>query len=214
MFGFNVDGLNNMLSSLGQTAQWQQARICPCRSSTSGGANVNDPVCGGTGYLWSNPIACKIALEAMNTGREYAMTAEWEKGDIVATLPSDSPAYQAGEYDRLTLTQSSLRINHILTRGVNDALRYRHPISIEEVFSVVGGAKTILTPNLDFSLIGNAISWNTNVIPVGTQYSITYTAHPEYFFYKELVMDRPHGGRSLPRKVHLRLMELFGRAIA
>ena len=214
MLGFNVDSLNTMLSNLGQMAHWQQAQLCPCRSATSGGPNVKDPVCAGTGYLWSNPISCKIALEGMNTGREFAMTTGWEKGDIMATLPSNSPAYQAGEYDRLTLIQSSIRINHLLTRGGNDYLRYRSPIDIVEVFAIVGGQKRVLTPNVDFSLIGHAISWNTNVIPVGTQYSILYTAHPEYFVFKELVMDRPHGGRALPRKVHLRLMELFGRAMS
>ncbi|MDO8357313.1 MAG: hypothetical protein Q7U76_13060 [Nitrospirota bacterium] len=203
-----------MLFSLGQTALWQQAQLCPCRNASTGGANVKDPVCGGTGYLWAAPIACSIAVEGMTTHREYAMTTECEKGDLVATLPSNSPAYQAGEYDRLTLTQSSIRLNHILVRGTNDKLRYRSPIAIAQVFGLVNGVKTLLLPTADYTLSGQTIVWNSPRLPVGSQYSVLYTANPEYFVYKELVMDRPHGGRSLPRKVHLRLMELFGRAIA
>lgn len=214
MLGFNVDSLNNMLSNLGQTAQWQQAQLCPCRSASSGGADVKDPICGGTGYVWLDAMACKIAVEGMNTSREFGMTNEWEKGDLVATLPSDSAAYQAGEFDRLTLTQSSLRLNHILVRGNNDKLRYRSPIAIAQLFAIIGGVKTVLAPTVDYTLSGNTIVWNSSTLPVGERYSVIYTAHPEYYVYKELVMDRPHGGKSLPRKVHLRLMELFGRAIA
>lgn len=215
MLGFSVEGFNAFLANLGQAATWERASLCPARSLRTGGADVTCPVCGGTGYLWSAPQAVTVGITAMRSEREYAAPSEWEQGDVIATIGSDSPAYAAGPFDRFRLTQAALRFNHILVRGVNDTLKYRAPVSLIEVWAIVGGAKTVLTAGTDFNLVGNTIVWVSGTVAAGQQYSVTYTARPEYFVFRDLVQDRPHeGGLALPRKVQLRLMELLARAVA
>lgn len=215
MLGFSVQGFNAHLVNLGQAASWERASLCPNRSSRTGGADQTCTVCSGTGYLWSSPVDVTVGITSMQTQREYGQLSEWERGDVIATIGSDSPAYGAGEYDRLTLKQAIVRVCQVLTRGTNDKLKYQFPVSVVETWAIVANAKVVLVKDTDFSLSGNTITWLTGVVQAGQNYIITYTARPEYFVYRDWLQDRPHqGGLALPRKVQCRLMDLMNRAVA
>ena len=212
--GFNVNQLDQMLNNLGQDATWELAEVCPCKSTRTGGANVTCQVCNGNGLVWNVAIQCRVALEAMSSQREFAMLGMWEKGDIMISLPTDSAAYGAGEWDRFTLLNSTLRIDQVLMKGTNDTLKYSAIVSIESLWAIVAGMRTDFTQGIHFTLNGNVITWLGTPIPIGTQYSVLYVTHPQYFCYRDLVMDRQHGSQNLPRKVHARLMELFRKTLA
>ena len=211
--GFQVRSLNQMLTNLSQSATWEKASLCPCKVKRTGGADTQCPICRGNSIIWAIPIGCRVSLQSMKTNRDFAMFTAWEKGDIMVTLISDSDAYDAGEFDRFTLMDSKLRLDQVLTRGSSDTIKYSSVVGIDEAWGIVNGLRVDLTQGVDFTLTNNLITWLTNVLPIGNQYSLMYVAHPQYYVYRDLVMDRPHGSRTLPRKVHLRLMELFSRAL-
>lgn len=215
--GFSVCGFNAMLALAGQPATWERALVCPCRTTRTGGADPACAVCQGRGFIWESPQAVTIGLNGVNLRREWAPFSQWENGDIVAIIPSDSPAYRAGEYDRFTLTQAVLPLTMILTRGVNDTLKYRTIQSVLKVWAIVNGAKKefveVVAGEGDYTLNGNTFAWVTNELQPGQQYSVLFEAHPEYGVYKDLLHDRPIGGQALPRRVHLRHMPLLLQAV-
>ena len=213
MPGFNVNSLNQMISNLGQTCVWEQASRCPCRSTRTGGASVACPVCNGAGFVWTSPTTCIIGVEGFRVDKQYAMWSEVEKGDQIATIPSDSAAYSAGEYDSFTMLDAEIRIDQILTKGSADRLKYRTVLSLDGAWGIVAGARVDLVQGLDFTLNGNLITWTSSAIPVGAQYSITYVARPEFYVYRTLVSDRPHGHVPLPRKVHLKGTDCLNKAL-
>lgn len=214
---FDVTQLNRSLNDLSQAATWETASTCPCRSRRTGGADTACPVCHGNGITWDAGVICRVALQGMKSVKEFAMLGMWEKGDIMVSLPSDSAAYECGEHDRFTLTDSRLRISQVIARGpVTDALKYTSVLSIDTIWAIAGGVRVEFVRGVDYTLVGNVITWLAPAaasLPVGGQYSVVYVAHPQYYVYRDLVSDRPHGNRDLPRKVHLRLMELFSRTL-
>lgn len=214
---FNVNDLNQNLNDKSQQATWETASPCPCKAKRTGGADAQCPVCFGVGVIWNNATICRIALQGMKSVKEFAMLGMWEKGDIMVSLPSDSAAYECGENDRFTLDDSRLRISQVLTRSATvDLLKYTSIMSIEQIWAIASGARVDFTRGIDYALVGNVITWLAPAavpLPVGTQYSVVYVAHPQYYVYRDLVTDRPHGSQDLPRKVHLRLMELFSRTL-
>lgn len=202
-----------MLDQYAQRVSWERALKCPCRSTRTGGALPDCPVCSGNGWLWESPVEVRMPVQKMQTSRKWATQTEWEDGDLLVTVLPSSEAYALAEYDRLTLVESSLTLSHVLTRGNGDRLKYRFPLAVE-VWAIVGNAKADLVEGTDFTLNGNVLTWLTNTVPSGGQYSVRYQARPQYFVYRELVSDRRVGGSAMPRKVQVRLMDLMDRAVS
>ena len=211
--GFCPDRLNAMLQLIGQAVTWERASRCPCRSTRTGGPEVSCPVCRGVGWIWDTPVPCMLGVSGSTPSRKFAAFTEWEDGDVLVTIPSDSPAYDMGERDRITLTDASHRMSEVLTRGVNDQLRYRKPLVIHSVWAIVSNERKDYHDLIDYKVDGHTVTWLTAGPAQNQQYAVLYNAQPEYFVYRELVGDRPMGGRSMPRKVHVKLMELFNRAV-
>ena len=92
---------------LGQKVSWRRAYACPCRHPHSGAALPGCLQCAGCGVIWSAPKAAWTGLASMRVAREWANFGLWESGDVVLTIPSDSPLYAAGEHDRLVMLDSS-----------------------------------------------------------------------------------------------------------
>ena len=210
-FGFNVDRMNAFLQSIGMNATWARVSKCPCLAERTGGVDVSCPVCDGLGYLWQTPTAVVLGISSMNGTRQYAMFSEWQKGDLVCTIPSNSAAYDAGEFDRIVLTQGQYLWDEVHKRGLNDRLKYTSIKEVIEVWAIVGGVKTVLVAETDYHLNGATIEWLTSTVENGQQYAVKYKAAPEYFIFHNLVQDRPQEGKPLPRRVQLRLMDLFDR---
>lgn len=208
-----ADRLEAMLEQFAQRVEWERALKCPCRSTRTGGALPDCPVCVGNGWLWESPVEVSMPVQKMQTSRKWAAQTEWEQGDLLVTVLPSSEAYNLAEYDRLTLLESVLTLSHVLTRGSADRLKYRNPTGLE-AWTIAGNVKTDLVEGVDYSVTAGAITWLTNVVPAGGQYSVRYQAHPQYFVYRELVSDRRVGGDAMPRKVQVRLMDLMNRAVS
>lgn len=201
---------NRFLAKMGQDVEWRRATDCPCRNPRSGGANPACPICGGIGQVWSNSQAGTIALTGQEIQRQWAALGMWESGDVVVTIPSDSPLYGVGEFDRVRFIQSTEPFSRVLVRG-SETLHLVSVAAIEQAVMIQNGALVQL-PKPTLTAQGQ-LQWPPGEgPPLGAPYTLVGRAHPEYFVWGNFPQDRAHHhGRDLPRRVVLRRFDLFGR---
>jgi hypothetical protein len=205
----NPDRFNRFLAKMGQDVTWSRAIDCPCRSAYSGGADPACPSCHGVGQHWDRPTGATIALTGQKVQRAWAQFGQWEQGDVTVSLPSDSPAYAMGEYDRVLFSDSSEPFSESYVRGREQPLRY--PI-VRLDRAVVRDADGFITPISLPEVIDNAFVWTQGGPAPGQSYSISGRKRPEYYCYQNFPQDRAHHqGRELPRVVVLRRFDLLNR---
>lgn len=229
---------NAHLRHMGQNVQWRRAYACPCRDPYSGAAQPGCPQCAGKGKLWDAPQAGLVGLTGMQRQRQWAQMGLYEAGDVVVSLPSDSPIYAMGETDRVRFTDSSQAFSLTLTRGRDDAAWPWPIVQLNRLFFLNEDQQIVESvwpvpppdpPNPDppdppdppLPEPPFLTRWPTpadllaNAAPVpafGQTYSITGRHYPEYFVWGDLVQTRHHHqGFDLPRHVVLRRFDLFGR---
>lgn len=203
---------NAFLNNIGQDFSWRHSYSCPCIEEHSGAPDNHCGLCGGRGRIWEAAVDGKSGIAGQKVQRQWAEFGMWENGDVVLTIPSDSPLYAMGEFDRVVMTNSSQPFSMNRTRGVNDRLDFMKVLQIDRVFwkdqddNIVEGGIPVVDED------GN-LSWPDGGAPQpGTQFSITGRKQPEYFCFQEFPQDRAHHfGADLPRRVVLRKWDLFGR---
>lgn len=206
---------NNLLSDirpgLGQGVSWSRATQCPCRSRTSGAAEQGCPLCRGKGYLYAAEIFGWTGLAGQKISRQWAAFGEYELGDVVCTIPSDSPLYAIGENDRVTFDDSTEPFSVILMAGVDvlsfmasqiDTVIWRDPVT-----------KALVTGGLPVQAsVDSSLAWAANAPPLGSQYTVSGRRHPQYWCFADFPQDRAHSaGLTLPRRVVLRKYDLASR---
>lgn len=214
---------NALLRHLGQDVLWRRAYQCPCRDTYSGAARQGCPRCAGKGKIWTAAAPAYVGLTGMQRQRQWAQMGMYEAGDVVVTLPSNSPIYAIGETDRVAFTDSSDAFSINLTHEHNDAVLPWTPTQLDRLFwldplsgAEVDGALPEVDP------LTNSTTWPVPdpllpppallEPPAGRQYSLTGRKLPEYFVWGDLVQTRHHhGGFDLPRHVVLRRFDLFGK---
>lgn len=201
---------NRFLTTIGQGVLWLAAIDCPCRNPHSGGAGLSCPICRGIGQTWSEPRAGTVALSGQKIQRQWEITTLWERGDVVVTLPSNSPVYALGEFDRVRFQHSSEPFSRVQVRG-RETLFDRHFVAVDRVVVVRGGALLDLAvPRFGED---GVMVWPDGDQPrPGEAYTIAGRVRPEYFCFGDFPQDRAHHhGQCLPRKVVLRKFDLLGR---
>lgn len=207
---------NQFLRSIGQNVTWRRALDCPCRDLYSGAALSSCPQCHGKGSIWLAAVDAHTGLSSMSASKQWANFGVWEQGDVMLTIPGDSPLYAAGQFDQIILSNSSEPYSLTMIRGQND--RFNWPVvAVDRVFMLMPddeGAMVITESALPTVNEGGTLTWpDTGTAPeAGQQFSITGRRRPVYFLYQDLPSDRAHhGGQPLPRKVVARQFDLFGR---
>ena len=207
------NGLLSARSGVGQALTWSRASVCPCRDPFSGAAKQGCPTCQGKGVFWGAAVDAWSGMASMRVAREWAAFGLWESGDVVLTIPSDSPFYAAGESDRAVMVNSSEPFSVVLTRGSADAAPAT-AISISQVLWLDPTAQTPVYGSIPALAPGGAMTWAPGVAapPAGVQYTLQGRRQPEYYLFRDFPQDRAHqGGSTLPRRVILRRFDLFGR---
>lgn len=202
---------NQLLNHLGQNARWRKAHACPCKDAYSGAARPGCAACGSVGTIWDAPASGVVGLAGQKVQQSWREFGIYEEGDVVLTIPSDSPVYAIGEHDRVTLTDSSTPFSLTFVRGDGDTLRFTVDV-IQRVFwldsndAIVDGGIPAVAAN-------GAMTWVSGEPPAGTRHTITGRKRPEYFHFRDLLQDRAHHqGEDLPRRVVLRDFDLFSRS--
>lgn len=217
---------NRLLRHLGQDVLWRRACSCPCRDAYSGAARPDCPHCAGKGKSWAEGVPAYVGLTGAQRQRQWAQMGLYEAGDVVVTLPGDSPIFALGEADRVVFSNSSDAFSLTLTRGRNDAVLPWTAVRFDRVYwldpetgAEVDGALPQIDPATQTAA---ALVWAVPdpllpppalvEPPAGIQYSLTGRKRPEYFVWGDLVQTRHHhAGLDLPRHVVLRRFDLFGR---
>ena len=207
-----------MLNEMGQAAEWRPSYDCPCRAEYSGAADPDCPVCNGKGVTWGDAVTGTVAVAGQKVQQAWAKLGMYEQGDMVLTLPTDSPVFAMGQFDRVTMMDSTVPFSRVLTHTGGELLQVRVS-GITRVFWRAAG--DIVVGALPTVGSDGALAWPApdpddpdapGEPPEGVQYSITGRRHPEYFALKEFPQDRAHfGGTLFPRRVALREMDLFSR---
>lgn len=210
---FNPKKFDRFLNDIGQDYQWRRSYACSCLDPRSGSADHRCPVCDGKGRYWLDPVPAKAATASQKTQVRWANMGQFEAGDIVLTVPQDSPLWDAGYYDRIIMMNATDRFSQPLTRNAPSERLIFTPHEVERVFwldedkSIVEGGLPELSPS-------GAPSWpgGEGEPPPGKTYSITGTKRSEYFIFDELPRNRNmHSGRRLPKFVVIRRLDLLNR---
>lgn len=200
---------------MGQDFGWRRAYACPCVNPHSGAAKSNCPLCNGKGRTWDDEVPGKAGIVGRDQMKDFASFGVWDQGDIMLSIPSDSPLYAIGQFDRVSATNRSEPFSLNMIRGMNDKIRHKI-IEIERVFwlnpAATGVDDAIIVGGIPTLQSDGSLVWAEDPPPPGVTYSLTGRRVPEYFCYIDLPSDRPmHFGKPLPRRVVLRRFDLFGR---
>lgn len=155
---FNPAAFNRLLSpenhGLGQRLLWRRALPCPCDDQFSGAPQQGCPICEGRGFSWGKPKNAWTGLAGQKATRQWATSGAYENGDMVVTIPEDSPFYAAGERDRATMTDSTQPFNQKMRRGEFDRLGpANRTATIERVSWIVDGELVDAAPHGQPSVI-------------------------------------------------------------
>ena len=196
---------------MGQTVQWRQAYSCPCVNPNSGAAKPNCPICLGKGKAWDAAQSSVIGISGQKAQQQWAQIGMYEQGDVVVSIPSDSPCYSMGQFDRVLLSNNTQRFSIPLVRGNNDVLRFTYE-SITAVFWLDPSGAFIIQGGIPTVDVNGNLTWASGAPASGATYTIEGTRFLEYYCYGDFPNARGFfQGETLPRKAILRRFDLFGR---
>ena len=210
----NPGHFNRFLASIGQQVSWRQSFACPCRSATSGAPDVKCPHCAGKGQQWLAPVQTVCGVSGQKTQEKWANSGRWTDGDVVVTVPGDSPMWEMAQFDRMVMLNASERFSQSLVRGAPTE-RLLHVVdAVDRVFWLAPVTRAMVEGGPPVVDANGRLSWPGGLgePPPGTTYSITGKKLPEYWCFDSLAGTRnEHSGRRLPTNVVLRRWDLWGR---
>lgn len=200
---------NQFLNGIGQNFAWRKAFVCPCVDPATNAPQMSCPHCHGKGVVWAAAVQGVAGVPSQKVQREFAKLGQWESGDMMLTVGSDSPLYAIGERDRVTQLNGDDPFSINLRKGHNDKLPWTVK-KISRVFWLAGAA--IVEGGIPAQQPDGTLVFSTGAPPAGAAYSVTGTKYSEYFVFQEFPADRGHHfGVALPLRVQLRRFDLFGR---
>lgn len=209
----NPSAFNAHLASIGQQVTWRQSHNCPCINLNSGAAKPGCPVCGGRGRFWDAAKNGVIGIANQGTQKRWAQMGRYEAGDAVVAVPSDSPVYDAGQFDRIAMLNSTDRFSLSLVRGAQDERLFVQVQSVDRVFWLTNGGLPLVDGGIPAVAANGVLTWASGAPPAGVTYTIEGSKFSEYFVFDSMPSDRnEHSGAALPRKIVLRNFDLYGRA--
>lgn len=212
---FNAAAFDRFLGDIGQSVLWRQSFSCACVDRRSGNPDPKHALCQGKGRLWNPPIETVTGIASQKVEAEWAQSGLWESGDMVLSIPQSSQLWDAGQFDRVTMLNSTDVFSQPLVRGdVTERLLFQ-PVSIMRCFWLSPEDRNVIVegrpPVVDVN--GN-LSWTGGLgePPPGIIYSLTGTKNSEYYIFGAFPSDRnQHQGMRLPKKVVARKWDLFAR---
>lgn len=205
------DAFNDLLSGLGQQFAWRKAFACPCISPQSGQPKPNCKHCQGKGRYWdATAVTGMSGVVGREQAKRQAVFGQWDAGDLMLSIPSDSPLYAMGPCDRVAALNRTEPFSINLMHGINTAIRFA-VTAIDSVTWLDSNDELVNGEIPDISGSGELV-WGSSPPPAKTTFALTGRRIPEYFCYQDLPLDRPHhAGAALPRRVQLRRFDLFGQ---
>lgn len=204
---FDVSEFNTHLNEMGQDVAWRRAHACPCVNPASGQPKVNCKHCLGKGRIWKLPVPARTGVAGGNVMKKWVDFGGYAEGDVIVSIPSDSPLYAVGPFDRVLFLNRTEPFSQNVVKGVNEVIKF--PVLELEQVSYIAGDDVVDAP-LPLILPDGSLEWSGVELPDGVTFSITGRRRAEYFCWPQTLLDRPHSfGLALPRKVVLRRFDLY-----
>lgn len=232
----HADKYEQLIARRGRDVKWQQASLCSCWNLDSGQPSYSCNACRGKGYTYETPVIERALVMSITQSKDFDESAGvFEVGDAVMTVPKrvftayfapqnqsgvptfvydhDSPMFEIGMYDLVTLMDDEHRTSEVLIKGEAMYGRPADTVLNDEVTSIQSirqsdpdtGTVTVFEPETDYIHTGGLIEWVAGRGPLdGTQYSVTYKHRPVYTVLIPLPKPRHQDGQDLPRYVALR----------
>lgn len=205
---------NRFLANIGQQVLWREAYACVCVNPASGAPDPTCKLCRKLGRIWVDEAQQTVCgASSQKVQAKWAAMGMWESGDLVVTVPENSPMWNAGQFDRVTMLNATDRFSLPLKRGAqNDNLAFYRVKSIERVWwkhpqtgaPVAGGIPAVAADG--------TLAWSEREPPMGVTYSVTGWKFVEYFVWGDMPSSRnEHSGERLPKRIVLRKWDLLGR---
>lgn len=209
---FNQQAFNRHLENMGQQIKWQAAFACSCYNTHSGSADPKCKLCGGKGRIWDPAKATVCGVCKQETQAEWADNGLWEQGDLVVSIPENSPMWDSGQFDRVVMLNAQDKFSLPMERGaVNEQLLFV-PAKIDRVFWRHPQTQALVEGGIPRIMPDGRPVWTTGEPPPAMKYSITGWRFSEYFVFGNFPSSRnQHSGMRLPKRVVLRRWDLFGR---
>lgn len=215
MMRFNPGAFDRHLASIGQKIVWRRSYACACVNPNSGAPDPKHALCLGKGRIWVEGVPTVVGVARQDVNSEWAKAGLWENGDAVLSIPQNSPMWEAGQFDRITMLNAEDSFSMPLVRGAPTEKLLFTPVRIDRVFWLHPQNKAEIVEGRAPVFGADGVpSWpgGEGEPPAGVSYSITGTKYDEYFLYDMHVSDRnQHSGMRLPKKVVARRWDLFGR---
>lgn len=204
---------NAFLDHIGQDFTWRKAHRCPCVNPHSGAAAPGCQICKGKSWFWENPVPATAGVPSQQIQMRWAMLGLYQDGDMVVSVPEDSPMYEMGQIDRVVALNNTDSLSLTLIRGDANERVYEPVASLTRAFWIDGNS--IVDGPIPSVGADGAVTWGAGGPAMGTRYTLTGTRYSEFFCWGNFPGDRnQHHGARLPRRVILRRFDLFGRDLS
>lgn len=209
----NPAAFNRFLNNIGQSFLWRPSDSCPCISPHSGAARPGCPHCGGKGRIWHSPRQAKAGVASAKVQREWAESDMWENGDLVLSIPGDSPMWGMGQFDRVTMLNAADRFSQVMTRGSPTESLLFKVLKLERVFWIDPQTEAIVDGGLPDVSDSGELAWPAgDGPPDGLAYTLVGTKHLDYYVFGDMPRNRnEHHGQRLPKAAILRRWDMLGR---
>lgn len=211
---FNAAAFDAFLGDggIGQDVEWRRSYACPCVSPTTGQPDPKHQLCAGKGRLWDAPLSTVAGVASQKVLAQWMQMGQWESGDMVMSVPQNSPMWSAGQYDRMTMVNTSETFSLPLTRGAPSERLQFTPVSIERSFWLHPVTRNVVEGGVPTISDAGALVWGSGEPPPGTVYSLTGTRRNEFYIFGAFPDNRnQHQGMRLPKRLVARKWDLFGR---
>ncbi len=200
---FRPEEFRRVIAQHGKYLIWRKAILCPCHDATSGRSEINCLPCGGSGYMYVEPITIQAHMAQFEKSTKiYEKFGMWLEGKCSVTT---YPEHRLGFRDSLEMRDSVMNFNEILTKanrkGIrsvlptgHDSARYRI-VSVTNLVMMSTGVPVYLECGVHFNVSDDGwIAWTAagdSLISDGTAFTLRYEFHPVW-----IVNSFPHSTRD------------------
>lgn len=209
----NPAAFDRHLAHMGQKLRWRRSYACACVNPDSGAPDPKHTLCYGKGRLWDPYIDTVAGVVSQDAKAEWVQMGMWESGDMILSVQQASVMWNAGQFDRVLMLDSTDVFTQPMKRGAPNERLLFTANSFIRVFWLDPTTRQAIEGALPVVDQHGHLSWPSGGgPPMGTTYSLTGQKFDEYFIFGPFPSDRnQHQGARLPKKMHLRKWDLFGR---
>jgi hypothetical protein len=209
----NPAAFDSFLRGIGQKLEWRRSYACACVSPASGAPDPKHALCAGKGRIWEAAVPTVAGVASQSVTAEWMQSGQYETGDMVLSIPQASAMYNAGQFDRILMKNSTDTFSMPMTHGAPTERLLFSVQNIQRVFWLHPTTRLIVEGGIPVVSATGTLTWpNGGEPPPGFVYSLTGNKYDEYFIFGAYLSDRgEHQGARLPKKVVARKWDLFGR---